>query len=55
MPWLDSLRQTILGRLILGFGFLWSDLLCYTAGVAIGIGIDCWIFSTRGAARQSAV
>ena len=31
-PWIDSIRQTTLGGLILGFGFLWSDLVCYTLG-----------------------
>jgi Protein of unknown function (DUF2809) len=30
-PWIDSIRQTILGGLILGFGFLWSDLACCTS------------------------
>ena len=35
-PWIDSLRGTRLGGLILGFGFLWSDLLCYTAGILLG-------------------
>jgi hypothetical protein len=39
-PWIDSLRQTRPGGLILGFGFLWSDLACYTVGVALGIAID---------------
>ena len=36
-PWLDSIRQTTLGALILGFGFLWSDLACYAAGVGLGV------------------
>ena len=36
-PWLDSLRNTKLGSLILGFGFLWSDLLCYLLGISIGV------------------
>lgn len=40
VPWIDSIRHTAIGGLILGFGFLWSDLLCYTAGIVIGIGID---------------
>ena len=31
-PWIDSIRQTTLGGLILGFGFLWSDLACYAVG-----------------------
>ena len=39
-PWIDSIRQTILGGLILGFGFLWSDLVCYVAGVVFGVMID---------------
>ncbi|NCD69377.1 DUF2809 domain-containing protein [Mucilaginibacter sp. R11] len=39
-PWINELRHTLFGRLVLGEGFLWSDLLCYTVGVAIGILID---------------
>lgn len=35
-PWIDSIRNTTLGGLILGFGFLWSDLICYTIGIFIG-------------------
>jgi glycopeptide antibiotics resistance protein len=35
-PWIDALRANRLGGLILGFGFLWSDLICYSVGVAIG-------------------
>jgi hypothetical protein len=35
-PWIDSVRRTTLGGLILGFGFLWSDLACYAAGVGLG-------------------
>lgn len=36
VEWLDAARQTRLGALVLGQGFLWSDLVCYTAGVALG-------------------
>ena len=39
-PWIDALRHTTLGALVLGFGFLWSDLACYTAGVALGAVVD---------------
>ena len=35
-PWIDILRHQRLGGLILGFGFRWDDLLCYTIGVGIG-------------------
>lgn len=39
-PWIDAIRQTTLGGLVLGFGFLWSDLLCYLIGIIIGVSID---------------
>jgi len=39
-PWIDSIRQTTLGGLILGFGFLWSDLICYAVGVGLGLAIE---------------
>lgn len=35
-PGIDQLRRSLLGGLILGFGFLWSDIVCYTAGVTFG-------------------
>jgi hypothetical protein len=35
-PWIDALRATTLGGLVLGFDFVWSDLVCYTVGVASG-------------------
>lgn len=40
VPWIDSIRATSLGGLILGFGFLWSDIVCYTVGIIIGSVID---------------
>lgn len=46
-PWIDSLRATRLGGLVLGFGFLWSDLLCYGLGVAIGVLLDQWLMAQR--------
>ena len=39
-PWIDSIRNTTLGSLILGFRFLWSDLFAYAAGVAIGFMLE---------------
>lgn len=39
-PWIDAIRNTTLGALVLGFGFLWSDLVCYTVGVITGAIID---------------
>jgi hypothetical protein len=36
-PWIDAIRANRLGGLVLGYGFLWSDLLCYLAGVLMGV------------------
>lgn len=38
--WIDNIRKTTLGGLILGYGFLWSDLWAYTIGIAIGVIIE---------------
>jgi len=35
-PWIDELRQYRVIALVIGRGFLWSDLVCYSIGVAIG-------------------
>ncbi|TCO79483.1 ribosomal maturation YjgA family protein [Marinisporobacter balticus] len=39
-PWIDSIRKTFIGGLVLGFGFLWSDLICYTVGIGIGVLVE---------------
>jgi hypothetical protein len=46
-PWIDSIRQTTLGGLILGFGFLWSDLACYAAGVGFGVILERVVLAVR--------
>ena len=38
--WIVALRNTTLGHYILGQGFLWSDLVCYTFGVVVAFLID---------------
>jgi hypothetical protein len=40
-PWIEKLRHTPPFGLILGYGFLWSDWLCYTAGALLG-----WLIGT---------
>ncbi len=51
-PWLNALRDTRAGALVLGQGFLWSDLLCYALGVLIAAAIDSrWRDSLPPAAR----
>jgi hypothetical protein len=46
-PWIDSIRQSTIGGLILGFGFLWSDLACYALGVGLGVMIDVGISTLK--------
>lgn len=33
--WLDKIRSTFIGHMLLGQGFLWTDLIAYTGGVAV--------------------
>jgi hypothetical protein len=35
-PWIDAIRSTLPGRLMLGTTFNWPDLLAYVFGVGIG-------------------
>jgi len=46
-PWIDDIRKTIIGGLILGFGFVWSDLICYAAGIIIGLLLDSLLLTSR--------
>ncbi|HYO74456.1 MAG TPA: DUF2809 domain-containing protein [Archangium sp.] len=39
-PWLDALRAHRLGALVLGRGFLASDLVCYAVGAGLAAGTD---------------
>jgi hypothetical protein len=50
-PWFVAIRQTKLGKLMLGVGFVWSDLVCYAIGTLIAWGmaifIDKWTISKK--------
>jgi len=49
-PWLDALRASRLGALVLGQGFLWSDIACYLVGVIVAAWMD-WMLRTRRRTR----
>jgi hypothetical protein len=51
-PWIDSIRATRLGALVLGSGFLWSDLACYAVGAGMAATLDALIVRRH---RHSAV
>jgi len=39
-PWINNIRHTVIGGLVLGETFSWGDMLSYSVGVAIGVAID---------------
>jgi hypothetical protein len=41
-PWLDAFRSTTFGSLLLGQGFLWSDIFAYTFGALCAYLLDNW-------------
>ena len=45
--WIIEIRKTLLGHLVLGEGFLWSDLFAYFLGTFVGILFDKNIGSTK--------
>lgn len=44
---INNIRSTLIGSLVLGHGFLFSDLVCYTVGIFIGMIIDKLIFMKK--------
>ena len=44
-PWINNLRHTLIGALVLGEVFCWGDMLSYTVGVAIGVGVELLVRS----------
>jgi hypothetical protein len=46
--WIEQIRHTRIGGLILGYGFLWSDLVCYGAGISIGCVLELLLYSRLG-------
>ncbi len=50
-PWLDAIRASRAGALVLGQGFLASDLACYAAGVGLAALVDVLIVRPRDPSR----
>ena len=48
--WIDAIRAARAGGLLLGYTFLWSDLACYAAGVALAVAGDLLARSMMAAA-----
>ena len=45
--WINKIRHTVLGGLVLGYSFLWGDMLCYTIGIGIGALTDRVLFGEK--------
>lgn len=46
--WIDRIRATRLGSLVLGSTFNWPDLLAYAAGIAAGVLLDRMFYKANG-------
>lgn len=51
-PWLNAIRGTTLGHLVLGSTFSWLDMLAYTVGVAAGATIE-YVLSCNSALKPA--
>ncbi|NGY77262.1 DUF2809 domain-containing protein [Bacillus megaterium] len=49
-PWIDDIRKNALGGLILGYGFLWRDILAYSIGVAAGMSWEYYSYRFKRSA-----
>lgn len=47
--WLVHIRNTFIGGLILGKGFLWTDLLRYAIGIVLAVATDMLLFHKKAA------
>lgn len=48
VPWINAMRSTTLGHLVLGTTFSWLDLAAYTVGVSVGACVDGLIRGSAG-------
>lgn len=46
-PWIDSIRATAIGGLVLGYGFLWTDLAAYLIGIGVGVLIEVKVLRVK--------
>lgn len=49
---IDGIRRTLFGRLILGSGFDWLDLVAYGVGVGIVSMLDTWVVNPLSDHRE---
>ncbi len=47
------MNTATMGGLVLGFGFLWTDLVCYLVGITVGALTEHGLVYFRGRTRDS--
>jgi len=50
--WINGVRSTVAGGLILGQGFLWIDLIRYAAGIGITYGLESLIMRNQSSTKR---
>ena len=45
--WINNIRDTVIGSLILGHGFLYTDLICYIVGIVLGFILEMLFLASR--------
>lgn len=51
-PWINAIRATTPGHLVLGSAFSWGDIVAYTVGIALVAPLDAWWFG-RGDTKSA--
>lgn len=47
-PWINAIRATTPGHLVLGSAFSWGDIVAYTVGIVLVAPLDAWWFGRGG-------
>ncbi len=46
-PWIDNIRHSLFGKLVLGSGFSVIDMICYTIGILIGAILEYYFIKRK--------
>ena len=53
--WINTIRNTRIGAVALGAGFVWSDFVCYTAGCILGLAGEILTGTTKRIGRMRSI